>query len=196
LAAAEQFLTRTGIPVCIRPIAPADRDALHANFLKLSAESRYRRFLGVLDDLSPAMLTRLTEVDHRNHEALAAFSDGELIGVARFIRRQADDEAAEVAVTIADDWQGQGLGTELLLRLEDRAIAVGVNTFVATCLVDNRGMLNVFRDLPGATCTINAPVGGVVEVLLTLSPDRPRAELARVVRAGANAFSGARHPVP
>lgn len=191
----DRFLTRTGIPVTVRPIAASDREALHAAFLKLSRESRYRRFLGPIEDLGPAELSRLTEIDHRDHEALVAIAaDGELVAVARFIREADDPERAEVAVTVADDWQGQGLGTELLLRLEARARAEGVHTLTALCLVENREMLGVFSDLPGARCSLAEPRAGTVEVELALAPDHERVDVADALRVGAGAFAGAHHP--
>ena len=62
------------------------------------------------------------------------------MGVARYIRDADDPRAAEIAVTIADDWQGRGLGTELLARLSDRARQAGIGRFTATVSADNVAM--------------------------------------------------------
>ncbi len=80
-------------------------------------------------------------MDHRDHEAFVAFDrvSGEGVGVARFVRLD-DPEAAEVAVAVADDWQGRGVGTVLLSRLADRARALGVRRFRASLMADNRRM--------------------------------------------------------
>lgn len=179
----------------MRPIRPSDHEALHAAFRRLSSESRYRRFLSPVKDLSESALTRLTDLDHRDHEALVAVTpDGELVGVARFIRLADRPDTAEVAVTIADEWQRRGVGTGLLTSLAARAAEVEVRRFVATCFADNLDMLAVFHDLPGARCAQTGPLAGVVEVELQLPAAGDHAHLARALKAGAGTFSRTRHP--
>src|SRR3954451_17210840 len=98
-------------PLEIRPIRPEDRTALADAFERLSSESRHRRFLGPKPALAARELTYLTEVDHVAHEAFVAFApDGALVGVARYASWAGCAETAELAVTIADDWQGRRLG--------------------------------------------------------------------------------------
>jgi len=100
------------------------------------------RFLSTKTTLSAAELRYFTDVDHHDHEALGALSpaDGRGVGIARYIRDPDDPRAAEIAVTIADDWQGRGLGTELLVRLSDRARQAGIGRFTATISADNVAM--------------------------------------------------------
>ena len=68
--------------------------------------------------MSPAELDYLVDVDHLAHEAVIAIDDsgGEARGVARCSRSNDDAEVAGVAVTVADDRQGRGLGRALLDR--------------------------------------------------------------------------------
>jgi len=91
------------------------------------------RFLGVKKHLSAAELRYFTDVDHHDHEALGALdrAGGHGVGIARYIRDADDPQAAEIAVTIVDDWQGRGLGTELLAALSDRARQEGIRRFTA-----------------------------------------------------------------
>src|SRR3954471_23337993 len=63
---------RDGSQIAIRPIEPADRDALAEGLRRLSPESRYRRFFASVTDLSARDLDYLTRVDHHDHEALVA----------------------------------------------------------------------------------------------------------------------------
>ena len=112
-----------GREIVVRPIRPDDRAELAAGMRRLSPESRYRRFFTPTSELSESQLTYLTEVDHHDHEALVAV-DPETdhgIGVSRFIRSSEDRELAEVAVAVADSWQGHGVATALLDRLAERA---------------------------------------------------------------------------
>jgi GNAT superfamily N-acetyltransferase len=85
---------------------------------RLSEELSYWRFFTSKTELSPAELDYLVDVDHFAHEAIIAIDDssGEARGVARCSRSNDDAEVAEVAVIVADDRQGRGLGRALLDR--------------------------------------------------------------------------------
>ena len=112
-------MLRDGSTVLIRPVRPVDAQLLADGFARLSARSRRLRFLTPKQELSPAELRYFTDVDHHDHEALGALNhaDGRDVGIARYLRDADDPQAAEIAVTIIDDWQGQGLGTELVAQL-------------------------------------------------------------------------------
>jgi hypothetical protein len=90
----------------VRPIRPQDAAPLRAGFERLSEQSRYRRFLSPMQELSGPMLRYLTEVDHHDHEALIAVgADGTIVGVARSVRqdgwgRAAYDPAMMVAILL------------------------------------------------------------------------------------------------
>jgi GNAT superfamily N-acetyltransferase len=164
-----ELALRDGTPVVVRPIRPDDADALRAAFDRLGPESRYRRFMAPVPRLSDATVRYFTEVDHHDHEALVALdpATGEGVGVARYVR--VGDGSAEAAVTVADDWQGRGVGTLLLDALAARAREEGVGRFTASMLATNRDMLDLFRKL-GPTRVTGAS-GSTVEIDAEL-PDR------------------------
>jgi GNAT superfamily N-acetyltransferase len=163
---------RDGSAVRVRPIAPGDREALAAAFDRLSGESRYRRFLSPMERLGPSMLRYLTEVDHRDHEALIAFDRaGDAVGVARYVRT--DSGVAEAAVTVADSWQGRGLGTALTGMLAERALEEGVGTFTAVLLADNREIVDLLGSV--GSVAVTGREGGTIQVEVPLEPDRPGA---------------------
>ena len=66
-----------------------------------------------------------------------------LVGHAMYV--VTEPTRAEVAFTIAPEYQSQGLGTLLLGQLAEAAAAVGITTFEATMLSENRRMLEVLR---------------------------------------------------
>jgi GNAT superfamily N-acetyltransferase len=117
--------------------------------------------------LSGAELRYFTELDHRDHEALGAVSqaDGRGVGVARYVRDADDPQAAELAVTVVDEWQGRGLGTELLTRLSDRARSEGICRFTALVAEDNMVMAGLLRNM-SARLVGRGP--GTVEYEITL----------------------------
>jgi RimJ/RimL family protein N-acetyltransferase len=143
----ERVRLRDRREVVIRPILAADDHALARAFERLSMKSRQRRFLSPVPSLSARQLRYLTDVDHHGHEALIAFdaSTGDGVGTARYVRLPEDQGTAEVAVTIIDDWQGIGLGRELLGRLAERARQEGVTEFSGIMLAENRPMLRLLE---------------------------------------------------
>ena len=193
---------RDGARVRVRPIEPGDRDALAAGFERLSDRSRYRRFLAATPRLTSTVLTYLTDVDHHDHEALVAFDEasGDLIGVGRFVREEDDDEAAEAAITVADDWQGRGLGTKLLELISARAREEGVARFTATLLAENRAMLDLFEAL-GPVRVVDRRAG-TVEIVAEIPPEGAGIDLLAALRVAARELLqlarplGARRPPP
>ena len=130
-----------GAQVLIRPIRADDKRMLTDGLRRLSDESVHRRFLTPKRSFSRAELRYLTEVDGRDHVALVAEHPSapvrRLIAVARFVRLADDPHAAEVAITVADDWQGRGLGSMLSEQLASEARRLGIRRFTATMAADN-----------------------------------------------------------
>src|SRR5579862_9783510 len=140
---------RDGSRVRIRQGRPADQELLLRGFERLSPESRYRRFLAPMPELSEEMVRYLTEVDHHDHEAIIALDEatGEGLGVARYVRSTKRPDVAEVAVTVIDDWQGRGLGTLLLEVISARAREEGITRFTALMLAANKEMMDLLQEL-------------------------------------------------
>src|SRR5260221_6583761 len=128
----------------LRPLEADDRERLVRLFYRLSPESVYHRFLSPLHDPSDAGLDRLLDVDHREREAIAAISGGEVVGVARYFR-DAETGTADLAVVVEDGWQEQGLGAILVERLRELAEARGIEAFTATILAENRPAIRLLR---------------------------------------------------
>jgi RimJ/RimL family protein N-acetyltransferase len=131
----------------VRPLGPADRGSLAAAFERLSEQSRYRRFLGPKPSLSAGELTDLTDLDHLDRDALGAFErdSGRLVAVARYATYADDHSTADLAVTVADEWQGRGLGTALGRAIVHRAESSGIEYLTGMTFADNaacRAMLH------------------------------------------------------
>ncbi len=140
---------RDGSRIRIRQGHRSDRDLLLRGFERLSPESRYRRFLAPMPELSEATVRYLTEIDHHDHEAMIALDEatGEGIGVARYVRDPDRPDTAELAVTVIDDWQRLGIGGLLLEVLGARAREEGIKTFTAMMLATNRKMMTLLNTL-------------------------------------------------
>jgi GNAT superfamily N-acetyltransferase len=186
------MITRDGARLQVRPIEPGDKQALLRGFEHLGRESRYRRFLAPIRRLTQRDLAYFTELDHSEHEALVAFNDeGEMVAVARYVLLDDRPGVAEVAVTVADDWQQRGVGTALLERLAQRAVDTGVRSFLGLCLADNRDMQELLRELaPG--CRSRRVGDGLVELEVDLPKRASHRNMASAVRVAARGFHGRR----
>jgi len=161
--------TRDGTEISIRPIEPGDKETLRDGFDHLSLQSRYERFLSPMDEVSPRMVRYFTEVDHHDHEALVAFVDDRPVAVARFIRVK-DPERAEAAITVADEWQGHGIGTTLMQVLAGRAREEGIEAFTALVLARNEEMIDILFRMGNAEIVERA--SGAVEIVTELSTEQ------------------------
>ncbi len=145
---------RDGTPVLLRQIQPEDRDRLAQGLRELSSTSRYLRFHADIEELTPAELDHLTQVDHRDHEAIVALDpdrpDIPGVGVARYVRDHYERHVAEAVITVADRYHGQGAATLLFGALAARARAEGIEVFRHDVLVTNPAMLAFLEHL-GAT---------------------------------------------
>jgi GNAT superfamily N-acetyltransferase len=137
-----------GSPIYIRPIRPEDKPLLEDGLKRLSAESRYKRFLGPKHKFTKAELRYLTEldgIDHIAYVALRGDAPTELIAVARMVRSPSYPRAAEIAVTVCDDWQRRGIGKLLGDHLAMAARDRDIRYLTATMAADNDAAHRLFR---------------------------------------------------
>ena len=142
----ERATLRDGTHVVLRLLVAEDRELLRRGFERLSAESRYTRFLVPKQRLTEEELTYLCDVDQENHFALGAVrEDGDGhgnpvgLGIARFIRL-ADGVTAEAAIAVADEAQHKGLGKLLFVRLVAAGLERGIERFRCEVLCSNASM--------------------------------------------------------
>src|SRR5436309_1176870 len=146
----DTFTLRSGKEVSIRPIQADDAQQLQVAYERLSPESKYRRFLGAKPHLTSADTNYLVRADGCNHVALIATADdGEqsILGVVRFVRLPEDPQMAEFAIVVADEYQREGLGRELLARLKRAALERGIARLRATTLAENEPARRVVHTL-------------------------------------------------
>lgn len=158
----DQVVLRDGTPAWVWPLLPTDREALVEEFEHLSPESRRRRFLRPVMHLSDAMLQHLVdEVDGLDHVALVLMAEvgDDLVpaGIARCVRYPQQREAADVAVTVKDDWHGRGVATALLDVLM-RSRPYGVTHLLTEVAADNPASLAMLRRL-GPTKVMDTGMG-------------------------------------
>jgi acetate---CoA ligase (ADP-forming) len=169
------LVLRDGSTVHVRPVRATDAPAVHAFFEDLSPTSIALRFFCGFPDLDRAVRWA-TEADQHRYGLIATSStDGRVVAHAGWEREPDRPERAEIAFTIADVMQHNGLGTILLGQLTQAAEQAGVAVLSAEVLPQNHRMLHVFRDSGFPLTTRTIP--GVV--LVELATSRSRAALER-----------------
>ena len=159
-------ILRDGRTLRLRPPLAEDAEALLAFFRGLSDESVYSRFHG-FPSLTPELVTPVLDPDWDERGALVGTLGERLVAVANYVRLR-DPLSAEVAFTVADELQGQGVGTRLLEQLADLAGDAGIESFVAEVMSSNRAMLRVFEDAGFSVTRLLEPGG--IEVRLSIVP--------------------------
>jgi len=159
---ATELALRDGTRAIAWSLLPSDREAVREAYEHLSAETQLHRFLAPVPHLTESMLDHLVdEVDGVDHVARVMFvlEDGEVgipAGVARMIRYAEDPAAADVAVTVADEFQGRGVATALLAELMQHR-PEGIERLITEVAADNPASLAMLRRLGPATVEHDGP---------------------------------------
>jgi acetate---CoA ligase (ADP-forming) len=132
-----------GSTLRLRPVRPEDAEALRGFFEGLSLQSRAFRFFSGAIDLERAA-AMLADVDYADRYGLLAERGGRVVGHGLYVG--GPEEQAEVAFAVAEELQGQGLGTILLAHLAEVAAEHGYTGFVANVLPQNHRMIEMFRE--------------------------------------------------
>lgn len=183
---------KNGASVLVREVTPTDRHLLEIGFAHLSGRARYFRFLGAHKNLSEKELDRFTATNGLDHVAVGALlRDGpipEPIGIARYIRLPDQKHVAEIAITIANQYQHQGLGSLLLGVLAKFAKQGRITEFNALVHSENTAMLGLLDQfggvqtaLGGEDIEVTFPVSAI-SVRVPKSPADKREALGGVAR--------------
>jgi acetyltransferase len=146
----EQWTTRDGAHVTIRPIRPEDEPRMvrfHETLSDRSVYLRYFHHLPLSARVTHDRLTRICFVDYDREMVLVAEpANAEIVAVGR-LTRERDAPEAEFALLVSDAWHERGLGTELLRRLISLAPGEGIARIFGSILPENRAMQDVCRQL-------------------------------------------------
>jgi len=116
-------------------------------FYALSDKSLYQRFISARKDMPHARLQEFAVIDYTKQMSILAVIQQEekevAIGLGQYIIGD-DIHSAEVAFVVRDDYQDQGVGTELLSYLTYLGKRSGLLGFTAEVLQENRKMLDLF----------------------------------------------------
>ena len=160
-----------GLIVRFRHVCPEDEPLVSEAIRTASSQTLLHRFFSPIRSVSPPQLRRMLAIQPENEVCIVGVvtvaDRMRIVCGARYVRLP-KPAAAEIALTIHDDFQRRGLGTFLLRLLARLAIADGIRRFEADVMASNRKMMSLFNKLaPNHTTTRR--MGDVNHVMLEFS---------------------------
>ena len=168
--------TKTGLNLLMRPIKITDEPLLKEFLHHLSDRSLYLRFISKRQDLPHERLQELVVIDYTREMAIVAIpEDGReetenFAGVGRYYIYP-DQQMAEIAFAVRDDFHNRGIGQELLSYLTLLARRKGLLGFTAEVLAGNEPMLHVFEK--GGFELSRRTIAGLVELRMMFKQEAP-----------------------
>jgi acyl-CoA hydrolase/GNAT superfamily N-acetyltransferase len=140
---------KDGARAFLRPLKLSDESLLRDLFYKLSPDSIHYRFFELIKSMPHTQLQEFLRIDYEADMALVVLTsskeeDAEMIAIAHYLANPRTN-FADSAFLVRDDWQGNGVGTQLMSTLVDAAKRQQVAGFTADVLAKNAGMLRIFH---------------------------------------------------
>lgn len=139
---------RDGTQIFLRPVKPTDEAAISDMLYSLSEDSVRKRFMSRTQAFPHKDVQQLANVDFKNNLAIVgvvpSISGDEIVAIAEYFLEPRQGQA-EVAFVVQDEWQQKGMGSLMLKFLSEIAKGLGVKSFHAKVLPQNKAMLAVFH---------------------------------------------------
>ena len=143
--------------ITFRPAKPVDDRRIQEHFYNLDKNDIYSRFFQARTRFVRNDMERMFQIDYIKDLTLLAvvgeFGFGKVVAVAEYLLEPAKN-LAEVAFSVAKDWQGKGLGKILMKKLSEAARENGIAGLTAYVLPGNQGMIRLFKTLPYKVTTV------------------------------------------
>lgn len=147
----EEVLYINGEKITIRPSKPVDDRRIQEHYYSLPKEDVLSRFFCQKTIFARAEMESRSHTDYVNDLTLMAvvgeFGFGRVIGVAECMKLP-DQNMAEVAFSISEEYKGKGLGSFFLKKLAAVARENGIAGLIAFTFPSNKAMINLFKTLP------------------------------------------------
>ncbi len=173
---ADRLSLPAGTDLTVRRADPSDKAEALAMHQRCSTTTLRRRYHGPVAD-ADRYLDHL--LDARHGQTLAVESaEGRIVALAHLMW---DDDSAELAVMVEDDWQRRGLGLDLLRRMAALAAEAGVASVYAVTQAANTALIGAMQRLAipldyqveDGTLVITAHLAGAAEQLPSPWPSVP-----------------------
>lgn len=138
--------TRSNLKMHVRPVTPADADALTDFFHDVTPEDLRFRFLSAIHDVGPERIEAMTQIDYRRTMTFLAFA-GETLVATAMLAADPDLSRAEVAISVHRDFKQLGISWTLLEHVLGYARAQGIETVESVESADNRAALSLEHEM-------------------------------------------------
>ncbi|MBN1578072.1 MAG: GNAT family N-acetyltransferase [Chitinispirillaceae bacterium] len=141
---------KNGKSLLFRPVRINDEGLVKEFFYSLSDQSLHKRFMSSRKDMPHKLRQNFVIIDYTKELVVLATNiidkKEHIVGVGQF---SIDESSlfAEVAFAVRDDYQGCGVGSELLAYLTVQAKKKGLHGFTADVLMENQPMLRLFEKM-------------------------------------------------
>lgn len=149
------LLLPSGKALEFRPLLPSDEFAYRSFFYSLQERTIYERFFSNIKLFTHELVQeQWASLDYRKYVTLIGLAQTggyqELVAVGTYA--SAEENRAEVAFVVREDFQNGGIASHLLDRLQTIATKNGFRGFTANVLAENKPMIRVFQKrYPNAT---------------------------------------------
>jgi GNAT superfamily N-acetyltransferase len=154
---------KDGTVVDLHTIDSCDQQCILDGFENLSYRSRQSRYHIPIRKLPNSYLRSLLHAD--GHDSMVVIAHHTVsnqqhgAGLARYVRLDGEPGVAEFSITVTDDYQGRGLGTQMLKYIVEHARANQISTLRGYVLSDNKPMTTI---LDRYNCSIQNDDGGTL----------------------------------
>ncbi len=147
----EEVIRVDGQEVTIRPVKPVDERRVQEHFYNLDKTDIVSRFFQQKTSFIRDDLASMYQIDYAKEMTIVAvtgeFGFGRIVALGGYVL-DPQAKVAEVAFSVAKDWQGKGLSTIIMRKLVNAAKENGILGFIAYTSRTNRAMIRLFNTLP------------------------------------------------
>lgn len=140
--------TKNNKKVLLRPIIPEDEELEEEMFTNMSETTQKFRFFGTIKEVTHELLTRYTQIDYDREMAIIALTEEEnkkkMAGVVRVIN-DPFGHSAEFAIVIADPYQKNGIGNDMMDFIIEISKKRGIKKLYAYYLRENKIIEKMFE---------------------------------------------------
>jgi len=141
---------RDGRTVLLRPIKPEDEPLWLEMFQNFSEQSIRYRFFNIIKDTPHEVRVRYCNIDYDREIAIVPelTEDGrrKILGVVR-VPIEPDTKTGEIAVIVADPWQGLGLGSKMMDYMIEICKDKKLETIYGVMLSDNYQAISLMKKM-------------------------------------------------
>ena len=146
----KKITLKDGTELTLRPIKPEDEMLWLEMFKTFSEESVRFRFFRIIRDTPHEMRIRYCNIDYDREIGIVAELNEKgkrrLLGVTRIIKTPGQDDEAEFALIVGDEWHRKGLGSEFLDYTLEIAEDKNLKRVYGVVLKDNVPMMNLCKE--------------------------------------------------